>query len=107
MLGDQLEGFLQIERNIMETLDRVDNQINSTGMEESDTFFDKDGPFAEAKSTGKNETTGMPSERTRRGSTCKQIRPLPTFVKSDAQNWENVANKMYIQKVFIDSSEQN
>ena len=91
----------------METLDRVDNQINSTGMEESDTLFDMDGTFAEAKSTGKNETTGMPSERTRRGSTCKQIRPLPTIVKSDTQNCENVANKMYIQKVFIDSSEQN
>ena len=89
----------------METLDQVANQIDSSGMEESDTFFEMEGPVMEAKSKGKDETSGTPSERKRRGSTCKQIRPLPTFVKSDCQNCENVANKMYILKVFIDSLE--
>ena len=89
----------------METLDQVANQIDSSGMEESDTFIEMEGPDMEKKSRGKDETSGTPSERKRRGSTCKQIRPLPTFVKSDSQNCENVANKMYILKVFIDSLE--
>jgi hypothetical protein len=90
----------------MEALDQVDNHIDSKGIEESDTFFEMEAPFIEANTTGKDEKTGVALERTRRGSTCKQIRPLSTFVKPDTQNCENDANKMYIQKVFIDSFKQ-
>jgi hypothetical protein len=80
----------------MESLDHDDIQNDSPGREEADSF----NPFAEAKLLVKSETTVVSSERTRRGSTCKQIRPLPTFVKADSQNCENGADKMYIRKVF-------
>ena len=47
------------------------------------------------------ENTGNQRQKTRRGSTCRQLRPLTTFVKSDNQNWENMAEKFYIRKVMI------
>ena len=78
-----------------------DFKEGSTGSEDADCFFEMDTPLAEPTSLVKNENKVGSSERTRRGSTCKQLRPLPTFVKTDAQNYENGALKMYFKKVYL------
>ena len=61
--------------------------------EESDIVSEMSGPFNEASSVEKGETSNNPREQTRRGSTCKQIRPLPTFVKSES-HCENDCDRM-------------
>ena len=58
-------------------------------------------PYEKAQPMLNNENTGAQRVKTRRGSTCKQLRPLTTFVKSDNQNCENIAEKVYIIKVMI------
>ena len=58
-------------------------------------------PYEKAQPMLNNENTEAQRAKTRRGSTCKQLRPLTTFVKSDNQNCENIAEKVYIIKVMI------
>ena len=44
---------------------------------------------------------GVKNEQTRRGSACKQLRPFPTFVKSDSQGSDHgAADRHYIVKVI-------
>ena len=88
----------------METLGQedVDGQHIRTYKEESDIVSVLSAPFKEASSLEEGETSRMPEEQNRRGSRCKQIRLLPTFVKPENQNYDNCENdsdKMYIMKV--------
>ena len=82
----------------MEALAEDDhNHENKSDDEEKDII----NPYEKAQPMLNNENTGAQRAKTRRGSTCKQLRPLTTFVKSDNQNCENIAEKVYIIKVMI------
>ena len=96
--GNQLEGFLHRDRSSMEALGQDDTQCIRISKEESDIVSEMSGPFNEASSVEKSQTSTNPREQTRRGSTCKQIRPLPTFVKSES-HCDNDCDKMFIKKV--------
>ena len=90
----------------METLGQedVDGQQIRTYKDESDIVSELSAPFNEASSLEEGETSSIPEEQNRRGSRCKQIRPLPTFVKPENQNYdkcENDTDKIYIMKVSL------
>ena len=89
----------------METLGQedVDGQHIRTYKEESDIVSELSAPFNEASSLEEGETSSMPEEQNRRGSRCKQIRPIPTFVKPENQKLpfllgsKNSTNEKYRQ----------
>ena len=82
----------------MEALAEDDHNDENKCDEEKDII----NPYEKAQPMLNNENTGAQRAKTRRGSTCKQLRPLTTFVKSDNQNCENIAEKVYIIKVMIE-----
>ena len=100
--GNQLEGFLHRDRSSMEALGQEDAtaQCIRISKEESDIVSEMSGTFNEASSLEKGEASTNPREQARRGSTCKQIRPLPTFVKSES-HCENYCDRIYIKKVRL------
>jgi len=76
----------------MESFVLGDFKEGSTESEEVDSFLEVEPSIGELKI--KVEST----ERKRRGSTCKQIRPLPTFVKVDSLSCDNGDTKIYFKK---------
>eukprot|EP00092_Neocalanus_flemingeri_P006818 GFUD01007362.1.p1 GENE.GFUD01007362.1~~GFUD01007362.1.p1 ORF type:complete len:318 (+),score=85.68 GFUD01007362.1:58-1011(+) len=78
----------------MESEDKYIIKDGSPGREESEMV----SHLEESKACEKSQTITESTEQTRKGSTCKQIRPLPTFVKAEIQNLDNGTNKMYIKK---------